>query len=301
MKPAWKGIFPALVTQFRADETLDLEATARHLDHLIRAGIDGVIVLGSLGENTSLEYAEKVELVREMVSVAGGRVPLLTGVAESTTSVACRYARDAERAGADGLMVLPAMVYKADDRETLAHLRAVARAVALPIMVYNNPVSYHVDITPKIFAQLAEEPTVAAIKESSQDPRRITDLINRLGDRYLLFAGVDDLVLECLLLGAQGWVCGLGNAFIEESRALWDLASCGSWEQARALYRWFTPLLHLDTQTKLVQHIKLAVAELGLGTETTRRPRLPLEGEEREQVLKIIRQAIATRPAVGAR
>jgi dihydrodipicolinate synthase/N-acetylneuraminate lyase len=296
MKTNWQGVFPALTTQFRADQSLDLEATARHLDHLIRSGIHGVILLGSVGENTALEYAEKLTVLEEMSRVVNGRIPVLTGVAEYTTALACRYARDAERIGVDGLMVLPAMVYKADRRETLMHFRTVARASGLPILVCNNPVAYYVDVTPEMFAELADEPTLVAIKESSDNVRRITDLIRLVGDRYILFSGVDDLVLESVLLGVRGWVAGLVNAFPDENRALWDLATSGRWEEARQLYRWYTPLLHLDTKIKLVQYIKLAMVETGLGAEMVRAPKLPLAGAEREEALRIIRHAISTRP-----
>ncbi len=296
----WKGVFPALTTQFKRDQSLDLDATAKHLDRMIRSGIHGVILLGSVGENTALDYSEKLTVLREMLPVVRGRIPVLTGVAEYTTNLACRYARDAEKIGVDGLMVLPAMVYKADRREALAHFRSVARAASLPVMIYNNPVAYPVDVTPEEFVELADEPALVAIKESSENVRRITDLINLLCDRYILFCGVDDLVLEAVFLGAQGWVAGLVNAFPEENRALWDLATAGQWEEARELYRWYTPLLHLDTKIKLVQYIKLAMQECGLGSEMVRMPRLPLEGAEREEILGIIRQAIATRPALAA-
>jgi 4-hydroxy-tetrahydrodipicolinate synthase len=226
---------------------------------------------------------------------------MLTGVAEYTTALACRFARDAEKIGLDGLMVLPCMVYKSDERETITHYRTVAKATGMPIMVYNNPVSYGVDIAPEAFARLADEPNLVAIKESSEDVRRITDLRNIVGNRYTLFSGVDDLVLESILLGAEGWVSGLVNAFPNENRALWDLAIARKWEQARELYRWYTPLLHLDTKVKLVQYIKLAMQETGLGSEMVRPPRLPLEGAEREEILGIIRKAIATRPVLAAR
>jgi len=299
MQVNWRGVFPAIVTQFRQDQSLDPDATAKHLETLIQAGIHGVVLLGTVGENTALEYGEKLALLKEMVPVVHGRVPVLTGVAEYTTALGCRFARDAEKIGIDGLMVLPAMVYKSDQRETIAHFRSVARATGLPVMVYNNPVSYSVDVTPEMFVELADEPALVAIKESSENVRRITDLVNLLGDRYILFCGVDDLVLESILLGAHGWISGLVNAFPEESRALWDLAASGCWEQARALYRWYTPLLHLDTRIKLVQYIKLAMAETGLGSEMVRAPRLPLVGAERQEVLGVIRHAIATRPAVG--
>jgi dihydrodipicolinate synthase/N-acetylneuraminate lyase len=300
MKVTWKGVFPAITTQFRADQSLDLDATARHLDVMIRAGIHGVVLLGTVGENTALEYEEKLEVLREMKRAAGGRIPVLTGVAEYTTALGCRFSRDAEKIGIDGLMVLPAMVYKSDPRETLTHFRTVARATGLPVMIYNNPVSYHVDVTPEMFRELAGEPTIVAIKESSENVRRITDLINAVADRYILFGGVDDLVLESVLLGAQGWISGLVNAFPNENRALWDLATSGQWEKARELYRWYTPLLHLDTEVKLVQYIKLAMAETGLGSEMVRAPRLPIAGEERERILKIIRGAIASRPELPA-
>jgi len=298
MNVNWKGVFPAITTQFRQDQSLDLASTAKHLETMIRAGIHGVVLLGTVGENTALEYEEKLSVLREMTQAAAGRIPVLTGVAEYTTALACRFARDAEKIGVDGLMVLPAMVYKSDGRETIAHYRTVAQATGLPIMAYNNPVSYSVDITPEMFQELADVPNLVAVKESSENVRRVTDLVNLVGSRYILFAGVDDLVLESILLGVEGWVSGLVNAFPVENRALWDLATSGQWEQARELYRWYTPLLHLDTKIKLVQYIKLAMAETGLGGEMVRAPRLPLEGAEREEILGIIRHAIATRPVL---
>jgi 4-hydroxy-tetrahydrodipicolinate synthase len=295
-QPPWHGVFPAVVTLFRDDQSIDMPATLAHVDRLIDANVHGLVMLGTVGENCSIEPAEKRELLRATVDHVRGRVPVLTGVAEYTTPLACRFASDAARMGVDGLMVLPAMVYKADPREILTHFRAVARATPLPIMCYNNPPSYTVDITPEMFVQLAEEPTIAAIKESSENPRRLTDLVNLLGDRYLLFCGVDDLVLESALLGAVGWVSGLVNAFPRENRLLWDLVQKGRWSEARDVYRWYMPLLHLDTHPKLVQYIKLAMAECGLGSETVRAPRLPIVGDEREQIVSIVRQALANRP-----
>jgi 4-hydroxy-tetrahydrodipicolinate synthase len=292
----WRGVFPAAVTHFRADLSLDLNATLRHLDAMIDAGVHGVIMLGSVGENCALEPEEKRDVLRRTVEHVRGRVPVLSGVAECSTALACRFAADAQQIGVDGLMVLPAMIYKSDPRETIAHFRAVAAASDLPIMVYNNPVAYGVDVTPEMFSDLADEPKFVAIKESSDNVRRITDLQNIVGDRYLLFSGVDDLVLESVLLGAVGWVSGLVNAFPRENRLLWDLATAGKWDEALAVYRWYTPLLHLDTHVKLVQYIKLAVHECGFGSELTRPPRLPIVGIERERVLGIIRQGIATRP-----
>jgi 4-hydroxy-tetrahydrodipicolinate synthase len=296
MNIPWQGIFPAATTQFHSTGELDIPATLACLDVLIDGRVDGLIMLGTVGENCSLEYAEKLELLRGAVEHAGRRVPVLTGVAEYTTPLACRFAADAARAGIHGLMVLPAMVYKSDPRETLAHYRAVAKATDLPIMVYNNPVSYSVDITPDMFADLADEPRFVAIKESSENVRRITDLRNVCGDRYTLFGGVDDLVLESLVLGADGWVSGLVNAFPAESRRLWDLAKSGRWDEARKIYRWFTPLLHLDTHVKLVQYIKLVMQECGIGSENVRPPRLPLVGQERERIIELARHAMKTKP-----
>jgi 4-hydroxy-tetrahydrodipicolinate synthase len=296
MSVTWQGVFPAATTQFQADESLNLRATLAHLDAMIEAGIDGLVMLGTVGENCSLETQEKHVVLKATVDHVNGRVPVLTGVAETTTTGACRFAEAAKKIGVDGLMVLPGMVYKSDPRETIAHFRAVARATDLPVMCYNNPVSYGVDITPAMFAELADEPTLVAIKESSENPRRITDLRNAVGNRYILFCGVDDLVLESIILGAEGWISGLVNAFPRENRLLWDLATSGQFEAARQVYRWYTPLLHLDTLPKLVQYIKLAASECGYGSETVRAPRLPIEGAEREMVLKIIRDAIANRP-----
>ncbi len=296
MNDKWHGIFPAATTQFRADGGLDLPATLACLDRLLAAEVDGLIMLGTVGENCSLEFGEKLDVLRATVEHVSRRVPVLTGVAEYTTSVGCRFAAEAQRAGVDGLMVLPAMVYKSDPRETVTHFRTVARATDLPIMVYNNPVSYHVDITPSMFADLADEPKFVAIKESSENVRRVTDLRNACRDRYTLFCGVDDLVLESLVLGADGWVSGLVNAFPAESRLLWDLAKADRWDESRNFYRWFTPLLHLDTHVKLVQYIKLVMQECGIGTENVRPPRLPLVGEERERIIELARKAKKTVP-----
>src|SRR4051812_48319177 len=264
---AWRGVFPAATTEFHSDQSLDLEGTLAHVDRMIDAGVHGMIMLGTVGENCSLEYAEKLEVLRATVQHVAGRVPVLTGVAECTTALACRFAEDAARIGVAGLMLLPAMVYKSDARETIAHFRSVAKATNLPIMCYNNPVSYSVDITPAMFADMADEQNFVAIKESSENVRRITDLRNICGDRYLLFAGVDDLALESVMLGATGWVSGLVNAFPAENRLLWDLTTARKYEEAVKVYRWYTPLLHLDTHPKLVQYIKLANAECGLGSE----------------------------------
>lgn len=299
MTVSWRGVFPAVCTQFHADYSLNVPGTLAHIDAMLAAGVHGLVMMGSVGENTTLELAEKQDLLKATLAHVNKRVPVLVGVAEYTTAQACRWAESAAKLGADGLMVLPPMVYKGDDRETLAHFRTVAKATALPIMVYNNPPAYKADITPEMFAEIADEPKFACIKESSDNPRRITDIINLTKDRYVIFAGVDDLVVECFALGAVGWVSGLVNAFPAENRLLWDLLLAGKWKEAIAVYRWYTPLLHLDTHPKLVQYIKLASAECGYGTELCRPPRLTLVGDERERVLKLIRTAIATRPARG--
>lgn len=281
--PAWRGVFPAVTTQFREDQSLDLDATARHWEVMIASGIQGLIVAGSLGENQTLEPAEKRALVAEAVKCTAGRVPVLSGVAEMSTAAACQYVRDCERLGASGFMVMPAMVYKADAREAARHFRQVAAATSLPWMLYNNPVGYPVDITPAQFVELADIPNLVAIKESSANTRRVTELRFAVGDRYALFVGVDDLILESAVLGIDGWVAGSGIAVPRENQHFWELTRRGRWDEARALYRWFFPLLKLDTQIKFVQLIKLAVQEAGLGREWVRSPRLPLAGAEREQ------------------
>ena len=303
MKPTWKGVFPAVTTQLHRDQSLDLEATARHIGVLLDSGIAGLIMLGSLGENIAPEPDEKRSVMRMAVEAVSGRVPVLSGVSECSTAAACRYARDMERLGADGLMVLPAMVYKADADETMEHFRTVAGSSGLPIICYNNPLAYGVDITPEMFAQMADEEKFVAVKESSGNVRRITDLINLVGDRYTLFTGVDDLTLESIMLGAEGWIAGVGLAFPKENQYLWDLwdlAAGGQWEKAREVYRWYMPLLHLDIPVKFVQYIKLLLQECGLGAEWVRAPRLSLQGAERVAALKIIRQGIETRPMIPA-
>lgn len=298
----WQGVFPAIATQMRRDGSLDLEATARHAEVLIASGIEGLIFLGSLGENQMLTAEEKRLVIREMKCALGSRVPLLSAVAETGTAEAARYARDCEALGADGLMVLPPMCYRTPDQaETLAHFRAVAKATGLPIMIYNNPISYGNDITPAMFARLAAAENLIALKESSADTRRITDLRNLVGDRFSIFTGVDDLALESAVLGIDGWVAGAGIAFPAHNQYLWELMRAGEWSRAVELYRWFTPLLHLDTAVKFVQYLKLAVQECGLGREWTRAPRRPLVGAERAAVLKVIHTGISTAPKVPSR
>jgi 1-pyrroline-4-hydroxy-2-carboxylate deaminase len=301
MKPYWSGVFPAITTQMNKDGSLNLEATARHADALIESGISGLIFLGSLGENQPMSPAEKRLVIETMLKAVNGRVAVLSGVAETSTAEAVRYVRDVEKLGVDGVMLLPAMLYKGAPDETLAHFRTVAKSTGLPIMIYNNPISYANDITPELFARLADEKNFVALKESSGDVRRITDIRNSVGDRYAIFTGVDDLALEASILGIDGWVAGSGIAFPSENQHFWELTRRGEWEKARDLYRWFTPLLHLDTHTKFVQYIKLAVQECGLGAEWVRAPRLVLKGEERKRILKIIHDGMATRPKIPKR
>jgi 1-pyrroline-4-hydroxy-2-carboxylate deaminase len=297
----WQGVFPATTTQFGRDESLDVGATQKVVNALIEDGVDGIICMGTVGENCSLTAQEKRSVLAAVKEVTAGRVPVISGVAEYTTSLASQFAKDAERAGIDGLMVLPAMVYKSNRRETIAHFRAVAAATALPIMIYNNPISYGVDVTVDMWADLADVRNIIAIKESSEDTRRIVDVQREYGDRFILFAGVDDIVLESLMLGAQGWVSGLTNAFPRESVALFSLARAGRYAEARELYRWFMPLLHLDTVPTLVQCIKLAEQLVGRGSEMVRAPRLRLEGEERAHVERVVKEALANRPRLPTR
>ncbi len=296
MKIQWKGVFPAVTSQLNLDQSLDLEATVRHVEVLIDSGVSGLIMCGSLGENQALSPSEKRQVVGKAIETAKGRVPVLSGVAEPSTALAVDYVRDMEELGADGVMLMPAMNYRGDSRETVTHFRTVAQASGLPIMIYNNPISYANDLTPSMLAELADEEKFVALKESSGDPRRLTDLHNCLGQRYALFTGVDDLVLEASILGIDGWVAGAGIAFPLENQYFWELTRQEKWEEARFFYRWFTPLLHLDTHVKFVQYIKLAVQECGLGAEWVRAPRLPLIGEERQRILNLIHNAMESRP-----
>ena len=296
MKPHWSGVFPAIITQMKRDGAIDLDATARHTEILLASGVTGIIFLGSLGEIQAMLPEERRLVMSTMIAAVRGRVPVLSGVAETSTAEAIRYARDMEKLGADGIMLLPGMLYKGDPNETLTFFRTVGKSTGLPIMVYNNPISYANDITPAMFAELASVKNFVALKESSGDTRRITDLRNEVGDRYAIFTGVDDLALEASILGIDGWVAGSGIAFPAENQYFWELTRRGEWDKAREIYRWFAPLLHLDVHTKFVQYIKLAAQETGLGAEWVRAPRLPISGTERARVLKIIRDGIASRP-----
>jgi len=301
MKSIWQGVFPAITTQMHKDGSIDLDATAAHAEVLIKSGVTGLIFLGSLGENQPMTPAEKRLVIEAMVKAVNGRLPVVSGVAETSSAEAIRYIHDLEKLGVAGVMLLPAMLYRADPDETMAHFKTVAKATALPIMVYNNPISYANDVTPEMFAKLADQKNLVAIKESSGDTRRITDLRNMVGDRYAIFTGVDNLALEASILGIDGWVAGSGIAFPYENQYFWELTRKGEWDKAREIYRWFTPLLHLDVHPKFIQYIKLMVQECGLGKEWVRAPRLVLKGEERKRILKIIHDGIESRPKIPAR
>jgi 4-hydroxy-tetrahydrodipicolinate synthase len=298
---SWRGVFPAATTQFAPDLALDLEATGRVQDALVGEGVHGLVVLGTVGENNSLEPENKRAVLKCAVETVAGRVPVIAGVAELTTPRAVAFARDAEELGADGLMVLPAMVYTPTAEELITHFSEVARATRLPIMLYNNPPLYRVNIGIDVLNRLAEQRNIVCIKESSPDTRRFTDLTNAFGDRFVLFAGLDDVALEAILLGARGWVSGLTNAFPQESLALWRATEAGDLATARALYRWFMPLLHLDADPDLVQAIKLCEELMGRGSERVRPPRSILAGTRRAQVKNLVEAAVRTRPALAPR
>ncbi|WP_339859306.1 dihydrodipicolinate synthase family protein [Thalassospira alkalitolerans] len=298
MQVNWTGVFPAVATQMFEDGSIDFDMTAHQIEALITAGVDGLVMLGSVGENAALEADEKIAVLKLAVEVTKGRIPVLSGVAENSTPAAIRYVQKCEELGADGLMLLPGMIYTADPRENIEHFRSVAAKTKLPIMIYNNPGAYRIDIKPEEFNQLADVENLVAIKESSGDPRRITDIYNACGDRFVLFCGMDDLVMETQVLGAVGWISGFTDAFPKESVALWKLLSEGKYKQALEIYRWFTPVLHMDVHAKLVQYIKLAQEMTGVGKAHVRAPRLPLVGEEMERIRATIQKAIDTRPKI---
>jgi dihydrodipicolinate synthase/N-acetylneuraminate lyase len=292
----WSGVFPAATTQFDSALELDLEATQRVQKALIQDGVHGLVLMGTVGEGNSLGAAEKRSVLTGAVEVSEGKVPIIAGVSELTTAAAASFARDAERIGASGLMVLPAMVYVPTAAELEYHFRTVAAATALPIMLYNNPPSYRVNIEIETLSRLTDVANIVAIKESAPDPRRFTDLINAFGERFVPFAGLDDLVLEALVLGAKGWVSGLSNAFPAQSLELYAAIQTGDLERARTIYRWFMPLLHLDAEHDLVQSIKLAEQIMGRGSERVRPPRLPLAGARRAAVSAMVERARDTCP-----
>lgn len=292
----WKGVYPALTTKFTQEDTLDLTTFDLNLQAQLAAGVDGIILGGSLGEASTLTNQEKETLVKHAVDRVGGRVPVIMNIAESSTREAIHLAEAASGYGASGLMLLPPMRYRADDRETVAYFKAIAGATPLPIMIYNNPVDYKIEVTLDMFEELLELDTIQAVKESTRDVSNVTRLRNRFGDRISILCGVDTLAMEELLMGADGWVAGLVCAFPRETVAIYRLVKAGRLDEARAIYRWFLPLLELDLHPKLVQYIKYAESLCEIGTEQVRLPRLTLAGIERERIYSIITRGLETRP-----
>jgi len=294
----WKGIFPALTTPFTVNDELDLPMFEKNLHAQVNAGVHGVIIGGSLGEASTLTTSEKEELIKFALRKVEAKIPVILNIAEASAKDALHQTALAKQWNADGLMLLPPMRYKADDRETIEYFKTVARSTDLPIMIYNNPIDYKIEVTLDMFEELAECKNITAVKESTRDVSNVTRMKNRFGDRYKILCGVDTIAMEELLLGADGWVAGLVNAFPNETAAVYELVRSGKIEEATKIYRWFMPLLELDIHPKLVQYIKLAQVQTGLGTEFVRAPRLVLEGEERKRILKVINDGIASRPSL---
>lgn len=294
----WKGVFPAVTTKFNEKDELDFELFDKNLQFQLEAGVHGIILGGTLGESSVLSLEEKGALVKFTVEKVAGKVPVILNIAEGATKDAIELARLAEEWGAEGLMMLPPMRYKTDHRETVEYFKAVANSTKLPIMIYNNPVDYKIEVTLAMFSELVVCENIQAVKESTRDLTNVTRMRNLFGDRYSILCGVDTIAMEQLVMGADGWVAGLVCAFPEETVAIYTLVKAGRLAEARSIYRWFIPLLELDIHPKLVQYIKLAEAQVGLGSEAVRPPRLTLIGEERETILNIINTGIATRPTL---
>ena len=299
MSLQWKGVMPAVTTKFTDQDTLDLVNFEINIQAQLKAGVSGIILGGTLGEASTLADVEKRTIVRKAVEIVNGQVPIVMNIAEQATTAAIDAANKAKEDGASGLMMLPPMRYKADDRETVTYFKKVANSTSLPIMVYNNPVDYGIEVTLDMFEELLRDcPNIQAVKESTRDLSNITRIKNRFRDRLAILSGVDTLALESVFMGADGWVAGLVCAFPAETVAIFNLAKAGKTEEALSIYRWFLPLLELDINTKLVQNIKLAEVATGIGTENVREPRLPLQGEERQHVLSIIEEGLRTRPTL---
>ncbi|MEI6949039.1 dihydrodipicolinate synthase family protein [Paraflavisolibacter sp. H34] len=296
---SWQGVYPAVLTPFLADDSIDYALFRTNILEQLDAGVDGIILGGSLGEASTLDNEEKKSLLIYTKELVQGKVPVVMNIAEQTTKGAILAAREAAEAGADGLMLLPPMRYKADDRETVAFFRAVAESTHLPIMIYNNPVDYKIMVTLDMFEELADLPNIQAVKESTRDVSNVTRMINRFGSRYRILCGVDPLAMESLCMGADGWVAGLVDAFPRETVAIYRLVKAGRYAEALVLYRWFLPVLELDIHPKLVQYIKLAATLTGIGSEDVRAPRLVIGGDERREVLAILETALANRPELG--
>lgn len=300
MSVIWKGVFPAVTTKFNENDEIDFDAFDKNIEAQLEAGVKGIIIGGSLGEASVLSDTEKIELLKHTVKTVAKRAYVILNIAEQTTKAALACAENASKYGADGLMMLPPLRYKADDTETVQYFATVAKSTSLPIMIYNNPYDYKIEVTLDMFEELSAYENIQAVKESTRDVSNVTRMINRFGDRYKLLCGVDTLALESIFMGCDGWVAGLVDAFPRETVAIFNLAKAGRHQEALAIYRWFLPVLELDIHPKLVQYIKLAEAQTGLGTETVRQPRLPLVGEERKRILAIINKAIAERPELPA-
>lgn len=298
MQVNWQGVMPAVTTKFTADDKLDLVNFEKNIKAQLEAGVSGIILGGTLGEASTLTDEEKKALILKTLDIVKGKVPVIINIAEQSTSVAIDQAQKAKSYGADGLMLLPPMRYKADSRETVTYFKKIANSTTLPIMLYNNPVDYGIEITMDMLDELKDCENIQAVKESTRDISNITRMKNRFGSRFKILCGVDTLALESILMGAEGWVAGLVCAFPAETVAICNLAKAGKINEAIAIYRWFLPLLELDINTKLVQNIKLAEVATGIGTEFVREPRLPLAGTEREKVLTIIKNSLANRPAL---
>jgi 4-hydroxy-tetrahydrodipicolinate synthase len=298
MKVDWKGVMPAVTTKFNEDDTLDLDMFAKNIKAQIAAGVHGIVLGGSLGEASTLLQEEKNTLVRETVKLCEGKIPVVMTIAEQATKVAIRAAADAKANGANALMILPPMRYKSTDIETVQFFKEIALSTDLPIMIYNNPVDYKIEVTVDMFQELVKLDNITAVKESTRDVINIGRLRNRFGDRLSILTGVDPLALESLFMGADGWVAGLVCAFPEETVAIYKLAKAGRAKEAIEIYRWFLPLLELDISPQLVQNIKLAEVATGIGTENVRKPRLNLSGKERERVLQVIEEGLKTRPSL---
>lgn len=296
MKFDWKGVMPAVTTKFTNEDTLDLPLFEHNIKAQMEAGVHGIVLGGTLGEASTLEDSEKSILTKVTVQLVQGKLPVLVNIAEQSTKRAIAAAHKAEENGASGLMMLPPMRYKAGDRETVEYFKAVAQNTGLPIMVYNNPVDYKIEVTLPMFDELLKCENIQAVKESTRDISNVTRIKNNFGDRLKVMTGVDTIALESLLMGADGWIAGLVCAFPAETVAIYELQKAGRIQEAIAIYRWFLPLLELDINPKLVQNIKLAEVATGLGSETVRAPRLPLAGQERTQVLSVIEEGLKTRP-----
>jgi 1-pyrroline-4-hydroxy-2-carboxylate deaminase len=292
----WEGVYPALLTPFKKDDTIDFDMFKLNLDAQVNAGIDGIVIGGSLGEASTLLKEELIELLHSSKQYLPKSIPVVVNIAEQATKAALKSAEAAEKNGADGLMLLPPLRYKADDRETNEYFKTVAANTSLPIMIYNNPYDYKIEVTLKMFEELGAISNIQAVKESTRDVSNVTRMRNHFGDRFKILCGVDTLALEELALGADGWIAGLVDAFPAETVAVYRLMKAGRYNEALKIYRWFLPVLELDIQAKLVHYIKLAATQTGIGTEYMRAPRLLLEGEERNKILAIINNAIATRP-----